>query len=172
MKKETLLTIAVLVLIVLNVTLLVVFYVNQGRHPFMQLPPRGNEPGPGKVIIERLKLDNEQKKEFGKLKQEHQQKVRAIQEESRRLQDELFGLLKEPQQDSAKVRAIIDSIGNNRKELEQALFSHFASIKALCKTDEQKKLFDDFIDDLDKIVGPPMSPPPEEIPPAGPPPEK
>jgi len=176
MKKETLLTIAVLILIVLNVALLVVFNVNQGRPPFspplpMRNMPPDNGPGPGKVIVERLKLDKSQRNEFLKLKQKHLEKVQAIQEKSRRLHDELFDLLKEPQIDTVREQSIIDSLGNNRKELERAIIDHFAAIKALCKTDEQKELFNEFIGELGKMIGPPpgMNHPPQEIPP---PPEK
>ena len=179
MKKETLLTIAVLILIVLNVALLVVFNVNQGRPPFapplpMRNFPPENTPGPGKVIVERLKLDESQRNEFLKLKQQHLEKVQAIQEKSRTLHDELFDLLKEPQIDTAKEQAIINSLGDNRKELEQAIFDHFAAIKSLCKTDEQKKLFNSFIGELGETIGPPppqnhMPGPPGQ---PGPPPER
>jgi len=179
MKKETLLTIAVLILIVLNVALLVVFNVNQGRPPFAPPVPVGNlppdsSPGPGKVIVERLKLDKSQRNEFLKLKQKHQEKVQAIQEKSRTLHDDLFGLLKEPQIDTAKEQAIIDSLGNNREELERAIFDHFAAIKSLCKTDEQMKLFNSFIGELGETIGPP---PPQNHTPGppgqpGPPPER
>jgi len=179
MKKETLLTTAVLVLIALNITLLVVFYINQGREPFMPPGQMGNMPtgtgtGPGRFMIERLKFDDAQQNEFAKLRQQHQDKVQAIQQESRKLQDELFDLLKEPQQDPAKVSAIINSMGDNRKQLEQAIFDHFSSIKALCKTDEQKKLFNDFIDQLGETIGPPMQHRGRGGPPwmQGPPPER
>jgi Spy/CpxP family protein refolding chaperone len=160
MKKETLLTIAVLILIVLNVALLTVFYVNQGRPPFTPpFPgpntPAGNGPVPGKVIVERLKFDDSQQKEFMKLVQQHREKVQAIQEESRILHNELFDLLKEPQRDTSRVRALINSLGDNRKELEQLIFEHFAAIKALCKTDEQRKLFNIFIGELGETIGPP-----------------
>jgi len=166
MKKDTLLTIAVLGLLVLNIALVIIFYVNQGKRPFMPPPPRGNE-HPDKVIIDRLKFDETQQKEFENLKDEHRQKVRALEEKSRRLHDELFAQLKEPEQDPGKVTQIISSIGENRKQFEQATYDHFAAIKALCKTDEQKKLFDDFIDELGKMVGPPpqqpgMNQPPRE----------
>lgn len=173
MKKETLLTIAVLILIVLNVALLVVFNVNQGRPPFapplpMRNLPPVNGPGPGKVIVERLKLDKSQRNEFLKLKQQHQEKVHVIQEKSRSLHDELFDLLKEPQIDTSKEQAIIDSLGINRKALEQAIFDHFTAIKTLCKTEEQKKLFNGFIGELGETIGPP--PPQNHIPgPPGPP---
>jgi Spy/CpxP family protein refolding chaperone len=178
MKKETLLTIAVLILIVLNVALLVVFNVNQGRPPFapplpMRNFPPENPPGPGKVIVERLKLDESQRNEFLKLKQRHQENVQVIQEESRTLHNELFDLLKEPKIDTAKEQAIINSLGDNRKKLEQAIFDHFAAIKALCKTDEQKKLFNSFIGELGETIGPPpqnrMPGPPGQ---PGPPPER
>ena len=179
MKKETLLTIAVLILIVLNVALLVVFNVNQGRPPFAPpLPkhnfPPENTPGPGKVIVERLNLDKAQRNEFLKLKQKHLEKVQAIQEKSRMLHDELFDLLKEPQIDTAREQEIIDLLGDNRKELEQAIFDHFSAIKSLCNTDEQKKLFDSFIGELGETIGPPppqnhMPGPPGQ---PGPPPER
>jgi protein CpxP len=175
MKKETLLTIIVLVLIALNVTLLVMFYIHQQRPPFSPPFMRGPGPdgrGPGKVIVDRLKFDESQRKELENLRQQHRDKVTAIQEEFRRLQDELFDQLKGQQRDTAKVSDIINSIGNNRKQFEQAIFDHFAAIKALCKTDEQKKLFDDFIGELGKMIGPPMPQPPDKIPPDGPPPEK
>jgi protein CpxP len=158
MKKETLLTIAVLGLLVLNIVLVIIFYTNQGRRPFMPPPPRGNEPNPDKFIINRLKFDQSQQKEFEKLKAEHQQKIMALNEESRLLHDSLFAQLKEPGQNPEKVSAIISSIGDNKEKIDRATFEHFAAIKALCKTNEQRELFNEFIGELGKMIGPPTPP--------------
>lgn len=124
---------------------------------------RRDDKGPA----ERLKFDDEQKKELEKLKSEHMEKMKSIEEENHKLHDELFSLLKEDSPDKTKADSLIALIAENRKKADAVMFSHFSDIKNLCKTDEQKKLFNGFVDDIGKM--PPPGPPQMQPPPPPPP---
>ncbi len=129
----------------------------------------GNHKGPGdnKGPAERLKFDDEQKEELKKLGEEHMEKMKSIEKADHKLHDELFSLLKEDSPDKTKADSLISLIAENRKKADAEIFSHFSDIKNLCKTDEQKKLFGEFVDDIGK-----MPPGPHQMQPPPPPPIK
>jgi len=125
--------------------------------------PKG--PMEGKRPAEKLKFDDEQKQELKKLGEEHKEKMKSLGEEIHKLHDELFGLLKESPVDQTKADSLISLIADNRKKMDTEVFNHLSNIKNLCKTDEQRKLFAEFVDDMGKMHGPPMMqppPPPED----------
>ncbi len=125
-------------------------------------PKDGMGPKNGKGLAEKLKFDDEQKEALKKLGQEHKEKMKSLGEEIKKLHDELFNLLKDSQPDQTKADSLIALIAENRKKMDTAVFNHLTDIKNLCKTDEQRKLFGEFIDDMSKMHGPPpmMEPPP------------
>jgi protein CpxP len=155
MRKQTLLTVAVIGLLVLNFAILSMFYLNRQKQPLVPIGPIENVPPPEKIITERLKLDGAQQQAFEKLKKDHQEKIKSINEDERKLHDELFDLLKEDLPNQTKADSLISLIAENKKKAEQITFNHFADIKKLCTSGEQKELFDEFIDELGKMIGPP-----------------
>lgn len=154
MRKQTLLTVAVIGLLILNFVILALFFFD-GRKPPLPPLPHVREPRAEKIIEERLKLSEQQRIEFEILKKEHLEKMKDVNNEERRLHDELFGLLKGSQQERINADSLISLIAENKKTAEQITFSHFSDIKNLCSSDEQKKLYDEFIGELGKMIGPP-----------------
>ena len=163
MNKTKFLTIAVIILLLLNaVTLFIVFHdhLDQKKHE----EPRRDE-GPANYIVDQLRLDAAQQKQFADLRHEHQDFARKHHEEEKELHEAYFNLLKTDQPDKAKVDSIAALMSNNHKELEQFTFEHFQKLRSICR-DDQKKLFDETIDDIAKMIG--GGPPRPGGPPPGP----
>ncbi|HWA06123.1 MAG TPA: hypothetical protein VG961_06210 [Ignavibacteria bacterium] len=110
---------------------------------------------PDMLIIDKLKLSNDQIKQFEDLKREHRRQIDLLQDSSRRYHDEYFGLLKYPQSDSIKANSFLNKIARNQIEIDKITYTHFEKIKAICDPD-QKKLFDNYIDEIARSFKPPI----------------
>ena len=115
MSKTKLLTIALILLLVLNaVTLFIVFHMHLGQRQH----EIHNDKGPTNFIIENLKLYADQQKQFADLRQQHQEFAKNIHEEGKKLHGEYFDLLKTDNPDKAKVDSIAGLISAHQKQLE------------------------------------------------------
>ena len=159
MNKVKFLTIGLVLLLILNaVTLFIVFHMHLGQLKH----EKHNDKDPANFIIESLKLDPNQQKQFADLRNQHQEFAKNMHEEDRMLHDAYFDLLKTENPDKAKVDSIASLMAAHQKQLELFTFDHFQKLRAICR-DDQKKLFDQTIDEIAKQVsGPPHSdgPPP------------
>ena len=154
MNKIKFLTVGLILLLVLNaVTLFILFHVHlsQRKHE------KNGEGGPANFIIESLKLDVNQQKQFADLRHQHQDFAKGVHEEEKRLHDAYFDLLKTDNPDKTKVDSIATLMAAHQKELELFTFDHFQKLRAICRED-QKKLFDQTIDEIAKQVGGPPHP--------------
>jgi Spy/CpxP family protein refolding chaperone len=122
----------------------------------------GRGGGAADFIVEQLKLDASQQKQFEELRHRHQDITRKAHDEDRRLHDIYFSLLKTDNPDKAKVDSVSSLIEAQRSRLESATFIHFQQLRQLCR-DDQKKLFDATIDEITKRIAP------KQLPPGGPP---
>lgn len=166
------------ILVILNIVLL----VNSWRKPGMMHPPphpprhmQGG--GPGKMIIEELKFSPEQVGQFEKLKEAHQSAIRELNEKGREIRHAYFELLKSDVIDQQQADKLSDEIAMNQKAIEKVTFDHFTEVRKLCNAD-QKKRFDEIIEDIlrnmaggNKGPMPPMPPQGPEGPPMPPAPE-
>ena len=169
MVKDRFLIVVIIFLFILN--LFTLGYLMFERKP---LPPGMNErerfeqsendPGkqdknrpqrPDKLIINRLKFNEAQIKQFEELKKEHRMHIELLQDSSRRFHDEYFGLLKNPAADSVKANALLNKIAQNQIEIDKVTYIHFEKIKAICDP-SQKELFNSFIDEIARSFKPPM----------------
>jgi protein CpxP len=156
MKKMTFLIIGVVLLFLLNgITLFILYHThlanNRGHH---------GDKGPAEYIISRLKLDDPQQRQFEVLRDQHQDLARKSREEEEILHDVYFSLLKTDNPDKIKVDSVANLIGEQRKKMAAVTFEHFRQLRAICH-DDQKKLFDNTIDEIARMVaGDPDGPPP------------
>jgi len=115
-----------------------------------------NRPGrPDKLIIEKLKLNEEQIKQFEVMKKEHRIHINMLQDSSRVYHDEYFGLLKNSKTDTIKANTLLAKIAQNQIEIDKITYSHFEEIKAICDP-TQKELFSSFIDGIARSFKPPL----------------
>lgn len=148
MKRENFLMLVVIALVVLNFGTLGYLLLNKGQQP-ANLPHR--PPGPDKLIIERLKLTPKQVDEFEGLKFEHRSGINHLNRESKEVYTEYFSLLKTDQPDFAAAQTIEQRLAHIQAQKDSVTFMHFVKLRQLC-TEEQKPLFDDFVDELGDIL--------------------
>jgi len=128
---------------------------------------------PDEFIISKLHFSDEQVKAFEKLRDRHHDSIIIIQEEGRKIRTALFENLKHANKTEVQADSLMAAIGDNQKQIEFVTYRHFRQVRELCN-DEQKKVFDDIIQEvLRKMAGPPPrpgGPPPGHEGPDGPPP--
>lgn len=157
MERTKLLTIAVVGLLILNLLTIgfLVLITNRPRQPG---PPDQNGPGrPARVIIERLRLDEQQKQVFEKLRDAHRLQIEHLSAQSVQLYRSYYGLLAFEKPDMARANALGQQIAQNQLAVAKLNFDHFGDIKGLCHPDQQTD-FTRLVDDLSRLFGPQQRP--------------
>ena len=163
--QSRLLIIALVVMALLNIGTLATLWMHHPDHgdfpthdhDMHHRPPQG--PDPGEFISEQLHFTDQQQQQFEKLRSAHEDSVQKFEEENHQLRKKFFDLLKSDNINLSSADSLATAIGNNQEEIELATFRHFNSLKDIC-TDEQKKRFDNLVDDLMHMMRPPPPPPP------------
>lgn len=146
MKKETLLTTAVIALLLLNFGTL--------GYLFFQHPPHERPGRLDREIVETLQLNAAQQQQFEQLKTAHHQQMLAADGAYREALDNYFALLKNDsfmpaQRDS--LQAVLSRIQQDRVTVT---FQHFSELKALCSA-EQRQHFAELLPSLMQVMLPP-----------------
>lgn len=131
MKKNTVLYILLLVLIVINGF----FLFNYLGRPEHKGPKENNS-----FIAKALKLNETQILELKKQELNHHNKMRAIGEDMKVLKDELFEKISKPTYNQLTLDSLITSIAKKESLKEKELFMRLRNIYELCNN-EQKKQF-------------------------------
>ncbi len=130
MNKTTLLTVAVVVLFLMNAGIISFLLLNK--------PPRPdggrNGEGPKRLVIERLHFDKDQIDRYDALIEQHQMTIHSADEEILQLKQELFSLLPSP--DQAREDSLIERISAVQRRIERAHFDHFSGIRKICRPDQ------------------------------------
>ena len=130
MKKNLLLTIFLVFLMVMNGVLLYLFIVK----------PEGNNRPPRKFIAEQLNLDDNQLLKFRVIDKEHHQKMREMEMESRELKGLLFSNLDNPDFTDEELDSIANLIGNLAYNREKEVFYYFNELESICNAKQKMKL--------------------------------
>ena len=149
--KIKLLTGTTVLLILLNV--IIVGFMWLGPHP----PHPDRAGGPASIIIRELNLDDAQRLQFEKLKDEHHHIMMSTNEKERHTHDALFDLIRKGQDSTAASDSLINEIIQDKKQIEIATLHHLAEVRKICRPEQQKK-FDDIIIHL--FARRPEGPPP------------
>ncbi len=147
MNKIRVLSIAVVLLILLNIGLIVVISLNKPPHPNH---PKGNL-GPKNIIIERLHFDATQVVAYENLIIQHQETIQSKEDQLRTAKEKLYTLLAVDNQTEKVV--LIDKINSIQKEIEEIHFNHFLDIKKLCK-ENQLKDYTELTNELARLFSP------------------
>ena len=147
MNKMKFLTVGIVILLLLNAaTLFILFHTHLN-----QLHDHHNGEDPAHYITTQLKFDANQQKQFEDLRNRHHEQTMKFHDEDRELHDLYFNLLKTDHPDKAKVDSVASLIGAQRKNLELLTFEHFQQLRTICR-DDQKKLFDNTIDEIARTM--------------------
>lgn len=128
MNKLTLLTIISVLLLLANLGMAGFIFMQRQAHP-----------GPDKLkfrVIETLKFDPEQVREYEALIRAHRDSMRKGNDAISLLKKELYKQLNMPQQ-AAVTDSLIAQIGAVQNRIESYHYQHFLKIKSLCRPDQQ-----------------------------------
>jgi periplasmic protein CpxP/Spy len=155
MKRETLLTISVVMLLLLNLGTLGYLFLGQ-RMGSPHHPPRVD-----KIIIETLHWNAEQQSKFDILKHEHRSQMNELDDKNREIARGYFMLLNATSLDTAQKDSLEKAMASIEAEKADITFRHFEDLKRIC-TAEQAKNFDALIPQLIDIL---LAPRPKHFPP-------
>lgn len=156
MKKETLLLLLVGVLVLLNLGTL--GYLTLRRPPH---PPHGGPHQVDRLIVETLRLNPAQQREFENLKREHREQIRRLDAAYAEASEQYFRLLDGPR-DPARNDSLEAKMGRIQAQKAAVTFRHFSQLKALCDA-EQRPRFAALVPELLRFLLPSEKklPPPE-----------
>jgi Spy/CpxP family protein refolding chaperone len=117
----------------------------------MRPPPPGGQVF--EFLTKELKLDEQQQEAYKKLRDEHQQARRGIQDSIRSAKDEFFALLKKPDVSDSVIHVYSGRAVAADQQLDEFTFRHFQKLRAICNAEQQKK-FDDIIQEALRRMAP------------------
>lgn len=113
---------------------------------------------PAAFLTKALGLDAQQQERYQQLVKEHRAQADTIKEKIRQARRQVFALMREGHADSAAIEVASGNIAHWTKQMDFVTFSHFNSVRQLCRADQQQK-FDEVIDEVMRMIGSPAPPP-------------
>ncbi len=158
-----------LLLITANIVTLALLWTRKGNEE-KRFPPQP-QGAAFEFLTHELKLDAAQQEAYAKLRDEHRDGQRQIQDSIRKAKDEFFALLKQPNVPDSLVKQYSLRAVEASQRLDEYTFRHFQKLRAICSPEQQKR-FDEVIQDALRRMGPPgrQGSPPGMRPGEGPPP--
>lgn len=147
--KIKILSIAVVVLLLVNLTTLASIwpYINLKNFTFTPPAPENTK----EFIINKLNLDKEQQEVFEELRNTHFEEMKALQTNISDEKDAMYGQLKSNLPDTVATYGHIARIMQHEERLDHITLEHFRKVRAICN-DEQKQHFDVIIDKVMHIA--------------------
>ena len=148
MKTNRILTVAVILLLIVNVAMLIFMLKLRGHH---DMKKQGM--GPFDRMVKELSMTGQQQTEFKKLKDEHFAAIKPVFDSVRTLKKSLFALVKEENVNDSMVNNYSALISRQQAIIDKLTINHFRKVRALFSGDQQKK-FDDFVQKMMQRRGP------------------
>lgn len=168
--KNKWLTVAFVLLILLNVATLSAFWWARKGLQQEDRPPQG---GAMTFLVKELQLDSLQQEQLKLFRDEHRAATQEIRKKNREAKETFFSLLEREGISEAEVNEAATVSARYDAELAKITFDHFKKIRSIC-TLNQKEKFDKIIHEvLRRLSGPQGPPPPHDgRHPDGPPPHE
>jgi|GEM_PF-339819 len=150
MKSVKILITIVVLLVLINCTLLAVFWLQRGKGRGAEGPPqRAHE-----FLTKELKLNKAQEEAYEKMRTSHFETTRTLNDANRKLHDSLFSYINTSALDTPTVTRLEKQIAFNQAQIEKATLLHFRELRNILNADQQKK-FDGVIRDALRMMGGP-----------------
>ena len=161
--RQRFLTIAIIILVLLNLFSLGAIWILQSGRGSSSLPlahdRRGGEGNIVDFLSKELNLTEAQVEAFKTVRRDLDQGRRFLEHEILEARRELVEESFQPNPDSAKVEMLALKIGENQIQLEQLVFEHFVKMRSLCNPEQSEK-FDSLIHEILHRSKPPDTPHP------------
>lgn len=139
MKTNRILTIAVILLLAVNVTMLIFMFKGRGHR---EMRRKGG--GTIDMMAKELNMTEQQKTDFNKLRDEHFAAIKPVFDSVRTLKKSLFELVKAENLNDSLVNTYSALISEQQAIIDRMTIHHFRKVRTLFTGDQQKK-FEDFV---------------------------
>jgi periplasmic protein CpxP/Spy len=146
MRRERLLTIAVVFLLVLNIGIV-------GYLAFARLGPPPH-PELFKMVVRELNLNDQQQQQYFALRDDHRRAMNALDDEFAEGLKQYLLQLRPAAPDSVRMEFLENRLAAIEKEKAKITFLHFKEVRALCNPGQQKD-FDRIVPQLTRVLLPP-----------------
>jgi len=154
--KNKWVTIAVVVLILLNIVTLTAFWWKKNEFNPEARPPQG---GAIAFLIKELQLDSIQQQQLKLLRDEHLSASQDARRKNREAKETFFSLLEKDGITDSEINEAANASARYDAELAKITFSHFKKIRSICTASQQEK-FDEIIHEVLRMMSGPQGPPP------------
>jgi Spy/CpxP family protein refolding chaperone len=137
------LTIAVALLLLVNVAMLVLL-LKGSRHKGGRQGKKGN---PMEMMAKELNMTEQQQADFKKLKEAHFNNINPLFDSIRALKKSLFEQMRKEEVSDSTVAAYSDLIAEQQAMIDKTTVKHFRTVRAIFSGDQQKK-YDEFVEKM------------------------
>ncbi len=142
-KQKRYLFLVIIVLIVLNMATLVMLWLGGPQRPAQHRGP--GRPKQERAQIQRLLknelgFDDKQAEQYLKLRQEHREQTRQLNDEMRRIKKQMFDEVLEDIPQPMLSDSLLKLTQKKQSKIEQLTYQHFLDLKKLCKPEQKDKL--------------------------------
>lgn len=137
------LTIAVVLLLLVNITMLVFMLKGRGHHP----NDKGGKMNPADMMAKELNLTEDQKAQVKKLREEYFKNNGPVFDSIRTLKKAVYELAKNENVSDSAVMRNSSLIAEQQLLIDKATVKHFRTVRALFSGDQQKK-YDEFVEKM------------------------
>ena len=134
MRREKLLTLSVIALLLLNITLLVFLFLDRKSHPHHSGNPDHRMHGPKHIIIKKLDFDEQQIKKYESIIPEHKNSIDSLLPALELAKKQYYQLVAGEEQQNSHF--ILEKIADLHKKIDSTNFNHFLKIKSICKPEQ------------------------------------
>lgn len=146
--KHSLMVLAIVVLVVMNVSTLVTVAYLQRKSANSEMSPVldskqqevNAEQFSGRYFRDKLNFNNEQMEKFRKVNSLFRPKVREITTELSQKRQQMLREMSANISDTIMLNALSDSIGYLHSDLKKLTYRYYLEIKGICDPEQQKKL--------------------------------
>lgn len=133
------LAIAVILLLVVNIVLLIFIWKGKRAEPRHQ---QGN--GAFETMAKELKMTEQQKNDYKKLRDEHFARVRPLFDSMRQYRTSFFKMVRDTALNDDSVNAYSKRVADIQAMIDKKTFDHFKKVRTLFSGDQQKQ-FDEYM---------------------------
>jgi protein CpxP len=139
--SNKILTIAVVLLLLTNITLVAFMVLGKNKQENKRPPGRND---PFEVMVKELNMTDQQQKDYKQQKEEHFKNIRPLFDSVRAAKSAFFALLKETDVNDSVVNLYSQRVTEKQAAIDKLTFAHFRRVRNLF-TPEQQPKFDVFV---------------------------